>query len=167
MNSPGLLRLRFTRGRTKYDLLEILQDGCEPRRIDCPKQGIIPHDMVHVAVESTVAARGFLGRVSEGDSAGFRMEPQAESDAVERLVEVLQGDAWSGGNSAPADILSLYGVTCEARGCPALPIDEVTVLAVRESIARLSAAWAEVPIGGSLELSFAGAACGSAIFPST
>ena len=154
MDSRAPLRLRFTRGRTKYDLLEILRDGCETRRIDCPKQGIIPHDMVHFAVESTVAARGFLGRVRDGEMGGFRMDPQAESDAVERLVEVFQGDAWSGGNSPPADILSLYRVTCEARGCPALPVDEATILAVRESIARLTSAWAAVAVGGSLELSF-------------
>lgn len=152
MSAPDTLRLRFTKGRQKSDLLEIFAQGREVRRIDCPKQGIIPHDMVHYAVESTVSARGFLGRVRDGECGGYRMDPQQESDAVERLVEVLQGDAWSGGASSPEDILSMYLVTCSARACPPLPLDADTILAVRESIRTLGVTWAAVPVGGSLEL---------------
>lgn len=153
MDSRAPLRLRFTRGRTKYDLLEILQDGCETRRIDCPKQGIIPHDMVHFAVESTLQARGFLGRVRDGETAGFRMAAEAESDGVERLVEVIQGDAWSGGQTPATELLAMYQVTCAARQCPMLALDEAAVDAVRACMADLSARWAGLPVGGQLELS--------------
>ena len=39
----------FTRRDGKYDLLEIIRADGGIERIDCPKQGIIPHDMVHFA----------------------------------------------------------------------------------------------------------------------
>lgn len=48
--------------------------------------------MVHYAVEHTLSARGFLGRVRDGEAASFRMVGEPDSDGVERLVEVIQGD---------------------------------------------------------------------------
>jgi hypothetical protein len=146
-------RLRFTKGRGKHDVLEIIQDGAATQRIDCPKQGIIPHDMVHYAVESTVMAQGFLRRVVAGEGGGYRMQSREESDGVERLVEVFQGDAWSGGASSPEDMLGMYRLTCAARECPPLPVDAPTILAVRETIQRLGIAWARVPVDEYLELS--------------
>ncbi|MEO7149930.1 MAG: hypothetical protein ABIY40_08380 [Rhodanobacteraceae bacterium] len=41
--------------------------------MSCPKQRIIPHDMVHYAVETTLAKRGFLQRVRDGERANLRM----------------------------------------------------------------------------------------------
>ena len=108
--------------------------------------------MVHYAVEHTLDLRGFLRRVGDGEAATFQMQAEAQSDAVERLVEVIQGDQWSGGQSAPTEMLALYQLTCEARQCPALALDEAAILAIRAEIARLSAAWNAVPVGQSLSL---------------
>lgn len=80
------------------------------------------------------------------------MGAEAISDGVERLVEVIQGDAWSGGATRPGDMIALYAVTCEARGCPALPIDTDTIIAIRHRVAALTTDWAAVPIGGTLTL---------------
>src|SRR4051812_44960643 len=98
--------------------------------IACPKQGIIPHDMVHFAVECTLEKRGFLSRVREGEPVAFQMAAEPESDGVERLVEVIQADAWSGSNASPEDILDLYQVTCLARECPTLPIAAEDIIAI-------------------------------------
>ena len=146
------MRLVFTKGPGKSDRLDVLRPGRAPETIDCPKQRIIPHDMVHYAVEHTLVVRGFLGRVKSGEAATFGMGAEPQSDSVERLVEVLQGDAWSGGTSTPADLLQLYAVTCEARGCPALPVGEAEVVAARSAMADLTARWAAVAVGGQLEL---------------
>ena len=146
------MKLVFTKGSGKYDLMEVFRQGAEPERVDCPKQRIIPHDMVHYAVEHTLQARGFLRRVMEGEQAGFQMQAEAQSDAVERLVEVFQGDAWSGGASTAADMMDMYRVTCLARACPALPIDENAIEAVRLAMAELSDRWQAVPVGGALHL---------------
>lgn len=146
------MRLVFTKGSGKADRLELHRPGRAVERIECPKQRIIPHDMVHYAVEHTLQARGFLGRVGAGEAASFRMAPEAGSDAVERLVEVFQGDAWSGSTASPAEMIDLYRVTCDARGCPMLAVDAPAIEAVRERIAELSARWSALAVGGSLEL---------------
>jgi hypothetical protein len=108
--------------------------------------------MVHYAVEHTLDARGFLGRVGAGEQAAFRMAPLATSDAVERLVEVFQADAWSAGASSATDLIDLYRVTCHARECPELPVDEAAIEAVRRVISDLSRRWQDIPIGGTLRL---------------
>jgi hypothetical protein len=146
------MKLVFTKGPGKYDRMEVFREDSEPECVECPKQRIIPHDMVHYAVEHSLQARGFLGRVKSGEAAGFQMKPEAQSDSVERLVEVFQGDEWSGGGSSAAEILDMYRVTCSARECPALPLDEDAVQAVRSEIASLSIRWQSVPVGGTLHL---------------
>lgn len=146
------MRLLFTKGPAKHDTLDITRPGRPVERIQCPKQRIIPHDMVHFAVEHTLQSRGFLGRLKDGESAAFRMTVDAQADAVERLVEVFQGDEWSGGATPPAEMIELYAVTCRARECPMLPVDDAAILAVRDAIAALSRQWAATAVGGSMEL---------------
>ncbi|MEI6418569.1 MAG: hypothetical protein WCO82_05845, partial [Sphingomonadales bacterium] len=76
------MKLIFTKGSGKYDqLLVEAPDGVRPP-IPCPKQGIIPHDMVHWAVEAEVAAAGFLKLIAAGGDSGQRGAlgiPTAES----------------------------------------------------------------------------------------
>lgn len=146
------MKLVFTKGAGKFDLMEVVRPGRPSEIVECPKQGIIPHDMVHYAVEHTLGARGFLTRVNEGEAAAFQMQGQAESDAVERLVEVFQGDGWSGGAAPASDLIEMYRVTCDARSCPMLDVDETAIEAVRAVIADLTARWAAVPVGGVLAL---------------
>ena len=146
------MEIIFTKGAGKVDFMEALRSGNSPQRVECPKQRIIPHDMVHYAVEHTLKVQGFLGRVKEGESAAFGMKPEALSDSVERLVEVIQGDEWSGGNSSASDIIEIYVVTCDARKCHPLPIDAASIEGVRAAIAELTRRWEAIPVGGSLKL---------------
>lgn len=147
-----LTQFIFTKCAGKHDRLEVVRSDGRRESILCPKQGIIPHDMVHYAVESVLDERGFLRRLHEGESAGFRMVSDAESDSVERLVEVFQGDAWSGGNAPACDMLDLYRVTCTARSCPLLPINGTAIEAVRSRIVELSAQWDAIAVGESLRM---------------
>lgn len=146
-----MMEITFTKGAGKFDRMTVQRDG-HSESIQCPKQRIIPHDMVHYAVESTLLARGFLGRVRDGERVDFRMTPEAESDGVERLVEVFQGDAWSGSGSTPEEMLDLYQVTCRARACPPLPLDAAAIEAVRARIIELDREWQALAVGGSLTL---------------
>lgn len=141
----------FTKGPGKYDQMTVVRDGVS-QTIDCPKQRIVPHDMVHFAVESTLRTRGFLGRIRDGEPADFSMRPEAESDGVERLVEVMQGDAWSGGDSSPEDMLDLYRVTCAARNCPTLPVKAAEIISIRDKLRELDAQWQALAIGDSMSL---------------
>ena len=146
------MKLTFTKGPRKYDRMEVFRDGYPVETLECPKQRIIPHDMVHYVIESILAKRGFLTRVRDGEAASMRMEPSQESDSVERLVEVFQGDAWSGSGTTHAEMIDLYRVTCMARQCPMLDLDEATIDEVRTQMASLTFAWNKLTVGERLEL---------------
>ena len=148
------MHLLFTKGSGKHDRMDVVRNGIAAESVECPKQGIIPHDMVHFAVESTLLKRGFVGRILDGEVGTFQMQSDAESDGVERLVEVFQADGWSGWNSAPADMLDLYQVTCKARVCEPLAIAAVDIEAVRHRILDLTAQWQAVPVGETLAAQF-------------
>jgi len=145
------LDITFTKGPGKYDQMTLVRGGVL-QTIDCPKQRIIPHDMVHYAVEFTLQKRGFLGRVRDGERADFAMGSEAESDGVERLVEVMQGDAWSGGTTSPEDMLDLYRVTCSARDCPMLPVSVDEILSIRDKLMELDVQWQALAVGESMSL---------------
>lgn len=147
------MQLVFTKGSGKHDRVNIVRGDGSVECIDCPKQRIIPHDMVHYVVESTLAKRGFITRVRDGERPGMRMRGEAESDGVERLVEVIQGDAWSGGTSEAAEMLDLYHVTCDARGCPMLDVTADDLDAVRTQMAEITVQWNALQVGESLALS--------------
>jgi hypothetical protein len=146
------MELVFTKGAGKLDFMDVLRADGSSERVECPKQRIIPHDMVHYAVEHTLKRRGFLGRVKDGETAGFNMKPEQDSDSIERLVEVFQGDAWSSGQTPASEMIELYKVTCSARSCPVLPIDERDIEEVRAAIAALTKQWDDVPVGKSMVL---------------
>jgi hypothetical protein len=147
------MQLTFTKGAGKFDRLAIVTAAGPQPAIECPKQGIIPHGMVHFAVETEVATIGFLGGIAEGGDAGFRAgvdNPHHRS--VERLVETVQAEAWSGSPVSDADFLSLYHVTCEARGDTPLDLSSAMLAAIRDRLGALDREWRAVPIGGSLVL---------------
>lgn len=147
------MRFLFTKGAGKFDWLDLFAPDGSVQRIDCPKQGIIPHDMVHFAVEATLGARGFLKRIDEGEAPSRGPIDDVEAEAIERLVETIQADAWSA-PSAPDDLVALYRITCAARGHAAIPVTAADVAAITDALMDLTLRWDEVPVGGSLELQF-------------
>lgn len=136
----------------KYDRLSVLRDG-RTEDVLCPKIGGIPHDMVHFAVENVMGRRGYLRRVAAGETLAFGMTGNIESDQMERLVEVLQADRLSGYPPA-ADLISMYGVTCDARSVTPYAVTEDDIAALRAEIARLEALWMKTEPGGALTLRF-------------
>ncbi|NJC05199.1 hypothetical protein GGQ97_000992 [Sphingomonas kaistensis] len=144
------MRLTFTKGAGKYDALVIERDGRAAESIECPKQGIIPHDMVHYAVESVVG-HGFLGMVADGAPAAFTTSGGAEEEAVERLVECFQAEMW-GGPVPAAELIAAYEHACAARGHSAMPVSQSSVEAIRARLDTLGRDWSAVPVHGSLEL---------------
>lgn len=148
------MEITFTKCSGKYDKMHVVRPGAAVASVDCPKQGIIPHEMVHYAVESVLQKRGFIARVLEGEAAAFAMSSQSESDGVERLVEVFQADGWSGWVSPPEEMLDLYKSTCTALQCPPLAIGPIDIEAVRTRILELTRQWQAIPVGKSLSLPF-------------
>ena len=147
------MRLTFTKRGGKYDDLVIERPDGPTETIQCPKQGIIPHDMVHFAVESTLGHRGFLGMVAEGQAAAFATQGGASEEAIERLVESFQAEMW-GGRVPAADLLATYELACEARGHWSAPISVAEIDSIRARLEQLTDQWSAVPVNGSLTVEF-------------
>lgn len=145
--------LTFTKGRRKHDDLVVEREGHEAETIRCPKQGIIPHDMVHYAVEITLAHRGFLSLVADGQTANFAAIGGDAENAIERLVETFQAEMW-GGRIPAADLLATYEHACGARGHAVVPVSVEDVEAIRLRLDELTVRWTEVPTDGSINLVF-------------
>ena len=143
------MRLTFTKGSGKHDQLVIERPGQPAETISCPKQGIIPHDMVHYAVESALVHRGFLSLLVDGQPASFATAGGESEEAIERLVETFQAEMW-GGRVTAADLLATYEHACEARGHAPVPVSIADVDAIRTRLDELTAKWAEVPVNAAL-----------------
>jgi len=147
------MRLTFTKGGGKYDDLLIERPERAAETIQCPKQGIIPHDMVHCAVESVLAHRGFLGLVAGGEAAAFETQGGDSEEAIERLVECFQAEMWGGGVPTE-ELLATYELACQARCHPTAPVSPADVDGVRAKLDELTEKWAAVPVNGSLTVEF-------------
>ena len=147
------MRLTFTKRDGKHDELVIDRPDQPAAAVQCPKQGIIPHDMVHYAVESVLAHRGFLGMIADGAAAEFQTQGGESEEAIERLVECFQAEMW-GGRVPAEELLATYDLACEARGHAAAPVSAGDVDGVRARLDELTAEWAAVPVNGSLTLEF-------------
>src|SRR4249919_3324648 len=95
------LRLRFIKQRNgKYDAVELHRPDGQIERLENPKQGLAPHDMIHVLVEQTLGLRqGFIGMVLSGLPMAMTDQPRVSENAglygiearqTESLVECVQ-----------------------------------------------------------------------------
>lgn len=148
-----MIELVFTKGTGKYDQLVIQKPDGSRQEISCPKQRIIPHDMVHYAVEKIFQAHGFLGRVKAGEAAVQKMSFEAVPEATERLVEVMQADFWSPGTDAQ-ELITSFRIACDAHGHATVPLSKADIHAIRAEMQLLSDQWGSVPVGGTLRLRF-------------
>jgi hypothetical protein len=137
------IRLTFTKLAGKYDKLLIQGHGRE-LSVDCPKQGIIPHDLIHYAIEKVMHLRGFVRLVSEGKPEAELRNADYDALLGEALVETLQAEMWSGGPADDAAFLEMLAVTMDARGQKLRPLAPEILTKVRAEIASLTEAWSSV-----------------------
>ena len=147
------MRLTFTKRDGKYDDLLIERADGPAEKIACPKQGIIPHDMIHYAIESTLVHSGFLTLVADGKTAAFQTKGGDSEDAIERLVESFQAEMW-GGRVSAEDLLATYEHACDALGHGSVPVSAEDVEKIRARLDDLTERWAAVPLNGSLTVEF-------------
>jgi len=143
--------LIFTKRAGKYDDLAITRADGTTEHIRCPKQRIIPHDMVHFAVETVMTQKGFLTKVAAGESPVGKMVSDATAESIERLVEAMQGEAWSG-EAATAEVLSLYAIACESWGHAASPVSAGQIDLIRAEMAALGERWDATPVNETMVL---------------
>jgi hypothetical protein len=150
----------------KYDQLRCIRlDGSETSTM-MPRQGGLPHDLIHYVVESALRYdHGFLGLVAKGADISFAMEQthdlgnQALADQAthaEAIVESLQAQLWSGAFDVDMFQAGLEGA-CEMRERRAPDLNQVDVEDVLYGgVIALSQRWQSVPFHAALELDMPG-----------
>lgn len=149
--------------RDKLDeLLFVRRDG-STTRCQLPRQGTLPHDLIHYVVESRLPFRnGFLGLIAAGADAAFvlkvvhdKQNPQVETEAVqvESIVEALQTQLWAGAFDRDR-FVEAAALAATARGKAPFPFEGVDAQAVYDDCLRLLEQWNCVPWYGKLELEF-------------
>jgi hypothetical protein len=149
-------------GRTdKLDQLRCVRRDASVTSTSMPRQGILPHDLVHYVVESTLGWRhGFLGMIAGGADIGWTMEQTHDPAKVdvadqaihaEAVVESLQAQLWS---AAFDENAFLEGVreACAARGRSVPALAPGSGQKMFEAALALDARWRAVPFFGTLEL---------------
>jgi len=145
------MRIVFEKRAGKYDAMLVERESGAVEEIACPRQPPIPHDMFHFAVETVLQRRGFLHRAAAGEGAGFRMAAEPLSDAIERLVETMQADSWSGRPDV-SEAIAMFAHAVPDAEALGLTLSPEDVMALRREIDRLAAAWAATPERGRLVL---------------
>ncbi|HEY0061222.1 MAG TPA: hypothetical protein VGC21_03810 [Telluria sp.] len=152
-------------GKTdKLDRLRYLRQDGSSTETAMPRQGILPHDLVHFVVETQLGLQnGFTGLVARGANASFAMETThepigkdvaAEAIQVEGIVEALQTQLWSGQFSA-GDFLEGVRTACLMRATPAFEFaSPATGQRLFDAALELDAQWQAVPFYGSLTVDF-------------
>jgi hypothetical protein len=112
------------------------------------------HDLTHYAVETTLGLRrGFFGLLSEGwdidetDGKSARGPLPREAMEAEAIVGMLDGERASRTEWTPED-LQVFEHEAVRR------LTQENLAKLRAARARLFERWAEVPVGGVLELEF-------------
>ena len=147
----------------KYDRLRVVREDGSETGCDMPRQGVLPHDLVHAVVESRLHLQdGFLGLVAKGADIAFAeqnfreyIDPvrHFEVAQAESVVEGLQTQLWQGVFDFSAFIAGVQGA-CAMRGVAVPMISETDGQAMFDTALRLHEQWRQVPIKGEFELPF-------------
>lgn len=146
----------------KYDRLRCIRlDGSETGTM-MPRQGVLPHDLIHYVVETTLGYdHAFLGIVAKGADISFAMEQahdignQAVSDQAtqaEGIVESLQAQIWSGKFDIAMFRAGLEGA-CDMRSRPQPDLSAIDVRTeLYDAVIALAERWQQLPFHASMEL---------------
>lgn len=149
---------------SKYDRLACVRSDGSRCEVDLPRQGILPHDLIHLLVESRLGmSDGFIGLVAKGadiDFAGKELhrhvdpERQMQAGQAESVVEALQSQLWAGQFD---EALFRYGVVqaCGMRGVepPEFGVAVLDAVLFAPALA-LGAAWNALPADAEWQLEF-------------
>ncbi len=147
----------------KYDRLRVLRDDGSETGCDMPRQGVLPHDLVHAVVESRLGLReGFLGLIAKGADIAFAeknfrdyIDPERHFEVAqaESVVEGLQTQLWNGEYDFSAFIAGVQGA-CAMRGVAMPVMTEADGQAMFDTAVRLNGQWQQVPAKAEFSLAF-------------
>lgn len=148
----------------KYDQLRCVRSDGSTTSTMMPRQGVLPHDLIHYVVETALAYRhGFLGMVAAGADISYAME-QSHSYAnpalaqqathAEAIVESLQAQLWSGAFDRAMFDAGLESA-CAMRGCAAPVLGDAGAgQALYDAALLMAQRWQQLAYCSALELEF-------------
>jgi hypothetical protein len=155
------MQLIATKGKAsdKGDRLDYVRKDGTRSTIDMPRQGILPHDLVHCVVENGLGFKdGFTGRVARGASPQFAdsgdLEHTRDLKIAESVVEAMQTQLACGSFDYEA---FLYGVETACASREVLDVPPLNRAAAESAFARaiaLNEEWRAVPPLHSFALTF-------------
>lgn len=147
----------------KYDRLRVVRDDGSETGCEMPRQGVLPHDLVHAVVESHLHLNdGFLGLVAKGADIAFAeknfreyIDPERHFEVAqsESVVEGLQTQLWQGGFDFNAFLAGVTGA-CAMRAVAVPVITEADGQAMFDTALRLNELWRQMPVKAELTLAF-------------
>jgi hypothetical protein len=155
------MKLRAIKGKLtdRRDRLRYCRSDGSSIEIDLPRQGILPHDLVHCVLEAGFGLRGgFMARVADGASPEFQsskaMLSTPELSIAESMVEAMQTQLAQGSLDFEAFV---YGVTtaCRARGIDGIPpLDPDLTAQIFADCQALNARWRALAPTQALDVIF-------------
>ncbi|MFQ3618347.1 MAG: hypothetical protein SNJ57_15385 [Cyanobacteriota bacterium] len=155
------MKIHFTKCEGKVDWLECIRQDHSTTRCPMPKQGILPHDLVHYVVESSLELRhGFYGLIAAGvgfpksappwNADEFEIDDLTEALQAESLVECFQAEMWNGFQPSE-NFLEILDIICQQRSVsrPAQATAE-NLHYVRSQLQHFTQTWEALPIGQTL-----------------
>jgi hypothetical protein len=147
----------------KIDRLRFIRADGSETHCPMPRQGTLPHDLVHYVVESALPLKhGFLSLVASGLDAGFvilaghdpaNLAVETEAVQAEAIVEALQTQLWVGTFDREC-FLEATRLASTSRNKPAFEFVGIDPEALYSRALYLLEQWSQVPFHQSLELAF-------------
>ena len=147
----------------KFDRLRLIRSDGSETFCTLPRQGTLPHDLVHYVVESALPLKyGFLSLVAAGFEAGFVMQAAhdptnlaVETEAVqaEAIVEALQTQIW-GREFDRESFLQAVLLATTSRSKPVFEFSGNAPEALYRDALLLLEQWNQVPFHQRMELTF-------------
>lgn len=157
------MHIYFIKQEGKFDWMEFIRSDRTITRCPMPKQGILPHDLVHYVVEHTLnMSHGFYGIIATGvgfpksappwDADEFEIDDLTEALQAESLVECFQAEMWNGFQPSE-NFLEILDITCHQRHVsrPAQATD-ANLHIVRLRLQHFTKTWDALPVGQALDV---------------
>lgn len=146
-----MTKIIFKKTDSKMDQVEYVDSEKCIAKLDNPKQGILPHDLIHALVESQLGIRGFTELIFEGKKPEFAMQADGEAWLSESMVEAIQGMLWSGKLDLPQFNDWVKNICLQRKVAPVEVTDHQFSELARQ-IQEVSNKWTALPVGKTLEV---------------
>ena len=150
------LTIKFKKGKLLEDKTTVvIESAAHCCVLKAWQQGIIPHEMVHFAVEFLFPLRGFIRLVAEGFSPEELTDMSLvgrEAIYAEGLTNAYQYELWGLLPATNENFLNQIKIDCEKHQLPMMEVSVAEIERGRELLKEFTGKWRELEQGNELIL---------------